>query len=807
MDNQANSESVLARNRELENRCKALQETVRMQGRFADIANVLASVVDLPKLTPVLLPALLSATQLKAAAFCLRDDEGAFYVLDSQGLELSSAGTDRIRELADRASLLKDMVTTEEHTVAGVSFAGTAASPSALAAVPCLYEGASNSVLVFAAAEPITLETLSFISALAPNIGLSVNNARSYETIKKTTESLDGERSKLNAVMYNMADGLLVTDIDGVILRVNRALLEMFGYGKENMAGRNAAEVFVPALADLIETCAKNGTRDAISLEIGLPGGRIAKALATALTQESAQADARQAGAPAPLAPTGVVILTRDITREKEVDRMKTDFLSTVSHELRTPLTSVLGFARIIKKRMNEVIFPLVKTDDRKIQKTIQQVSDNIEIILSEGERLTALINDVLDLAKMEAGKIEWSMEPLSISEVIEQAAAAISALSEQKGLALRLGLDAGLPLVTGDRHRLMQVVINLLSNAVKFTESGSITCGAVRRGNELVISVRDTGLGIDTEDLPKVFEKFKQVGDTLTNKPKGTGLGLPICKEIVNRHGGRIWAESEPGRGSAFLFTVPIGSAVDTVMKTMDIDMLVSRLEQHVATLPDSAEAGKDILVVDDEAHIRELLRQELEARKYRVHEAKDGLEAVEQAKKEKPDLIILDVMMPGINGFDVAAVLKNDPETMDIPIIIHSIVDDLARGFRIGVDRYLKKPVDPEELLRNIGDLLSKGASHKKVFVVDEDESLVKTLSETLRMRGYHAVGVCNGRECIEKAQAEQPDMIIIDSVFSDRHDIVKTLKFEKNMRNIYFVIIGGDGEPGPSGPEKAE
>jgi len=805
MDNQANSDSLLARNKELENRCKALQETVRMQGQFADIANVLASVVELPKLTAALLPALLSATQLKAVAFCLRDDEGAFHVLASQGLGVPASAKRRMQEVAAEASLVKDIVTTDLRGDEGLTFlrqngVGSVSSPALLAAIPCIYEGFSNSVLLFAATEPVTIETLSFISALTPNIGLSVNNACSYDTIKKTTEALDGERTKLNAVMYNMADGLLVTDVDGVIVRANRALLEMFGYGKGSMAGRKAAEVFVPELAGLIETCRKSGMRDAISLEIGLPGARIAKALATALTQETTQGDARPGGPPASIVPTGVVILTRDITREKEVDRMKTDFLSTVSHELRTPLTSVLGFARIIKKRMNEVILPLVKTEDRKIQKTIQQVGDNLEIILSEGERLTALINDVLDLAKMEAGKIEWKMEPMPVSEVLEQAAAAVSSLSEQKGLALRLDIAADLPLVIGDRNRLMQVVINLVSNAVKFTDSGSITCGAARRGDEIVISVHDTGMGIAIEDLPRVFEKFKQVGDTLTNKPKGTGLGLPICREIVARHGGRIWAESEPGRGSTFLFTVPAGAAAGTLMKTMDIDMLVSRLEQHVAALPDSAEGGKDILVVDDEAHIRELLRQELEARKYRVHEAKDGLEAVEQAKKERPDLIILDVMMPGINGFDVAAVLKNDPATMDIPIIIHSIVDDVARGLRIGVDRYLKKPVDPEELLRNIGDLLSRGASHKKVFVVDEDESLVKTLSETLRLRGYHAVGVCNGRECIEKAQAEEPDMIIIDSVFSDRHDIIKTLKFEKNMRNIYFVIIGGEGEPGP-------
>jgi len=791
--------ALVAKNRELELRCKALQETVRMQGQFADIANVLASVVELPKLTAALLPTLLAATQAKAIAFCLRDERGVFQVLTSQGIEITPVGRQYIQTLAARASERNDIVTTGRTAGEGLSLAHQEASlPVTYAAIPCIYEGASNSVLIFAATELFTIETLSFITALSPNIGLSVNNASSFDTITKTTEALDGERNRLNAVMYNMADGLLVTDTDGVIIRANRALLEMFRYGKERMAGRMASDVFVPELAGLIATCKKSGKREAISLEIELPGDRIAKALATALTQETTLSNERTGG-PAIVA-TGVVIIIRDITREKEVDRMKTDFLSTVSHELRTPLTSVLGFARIIKKKMHDVILPHVKDSNAKIHKNVQQVNDNIDIIVSEGERLTALINDVLDLAKMEAGKIEWKMEPLSVVDVVEHATATLSSLLEQKGLVLQLDRETGLPLVIGDKNRLMQVVINLVSNAIKFTDAGSITCSVARRGAGVVICVQDTGTGIAPADLPLIFDKFKQVGDTLTNKPKGTGLGLPICREIVLRHGGRIWAESKPGKGSSFFFTLPADIPADTSMHTMNIDAFVSHLKHHVTALPESPEGGKKILVVDDELHIRELLRQELESQAYSVHEAKTGIEAVLQAKTVNPDLIILDVMMPGINGFDVAAVLKNDPATSKIPIIIHSVVDDVERGYRIGVDRYLKKPVDTEELLLNINDLLSRGASHKKVFVVDEDESLVKTLSETLRMRGFHVVGLCDGKECIEKAQAEKPDMIIIDRVFSDRHNIIKTLKFEKNLRNIYFVIIGGQA-PGVS------
>ncbi len=239
-------------------------------------------------------------------------------------------------------------------------------------------------------------------------------------------------------------------------------------------------------------------------------------------------------------------------------DAAKSSFLSTVSHELRTPLTSVVGFARIIQRRLEERIFPLVPEDDPKIQHSKRQVIDNLDVVVSEGQRLTLLIDNVLDLAKIEAGKFTWNMSSLAISQVIERAVAATSSLFEDRNLTLVKSIEPSLPTFHGDRDRLIQVVINLISNAVKFTESGSIACAAILRDNEIVVSVTDSGIGIKPEDQPQVFEKFKQVGDTLTDKPKGTGLGLPICREIVEHHGGRIWVDSEIGKGSTFSFTLP---------------------------------------------------------------------------------------------------------------------------------------------------------------------------------------------------------------------------------------------------------
>jgi signal transduction histidine kinase len=242
----------------------------------------------------------------------------------------------------------------------------------------------------------------------------------------------------------------------------------------------------------------------------------------------------------------------------------KTAFLSNVSHELRTPLTSVVGFSKLIRRRLDEAIFPAVPAGDLKRDRAMRQVADNLGIIVEEGERLTALINDTLDLAKIEAGRMEWRRDMVDLAEVIGRATSATAPLLSGPGPLMIVDLEPGLPPVVGDRDRLIQVVINLISNAVKFTAEGSITCRARhdQASASVVVSVADTGVGIAPEDQARVFEQFGQAGDTLTDKPRGTGLGLPICREIVEHHGGRLWLESRVGRGSTFSFSLPLTPA-----------------------------------------------------------------------------------------------------------------------------------------------------------------------------------------------------------------------------------------------------
>ena len=243
----------------------------------------------------------------------------------------------------------------------------------------------------------------------------------------------------------------------------------------------------------------------------------------------------------------------------EEADRIKTEFLSTVSHELRTPLAAVLGFAKIISKRFDSVIFPNLRLDEDTVRASVLKVKNNINTIISEGERLTDLINDLLDVTKIEAGKVEWEMKPVSVAEIIKLASDITSSTFEQHGLELECDVENDLSEISGDKYRLEQVLINLFSNAIKFTENGYIRCRAWMINSEILISVKDTGEGINRDDQERVFEKFRQISIVPKDKPRGTGLGLPICKEIVNRHGGRIWVESEPGKGSTFSFTLPV--------------------------------------------------------------------------------------------------------------------------------------------------------------------------------------------------------------------------------------------------------
>ncbi len=623
--------------------------------------------------------------------------------------------------------------------------------------------------------------------------------------LKQAKEAAEKASAYLATVIDHLADGLLVTDSQGHIARYNPALAGLLALQTSDerlplsaemahlrtlCSGRGSPYIPVaqlpPAIQNLIQATLQDGA-GVHQGEIPLAGARVGKAVATAIHPE-------------PSACLGAVILIRDITADKELDQMKTDFISTVSHELRTPLTSVLGFAKIIQKKLEDTLFPEIHSDSPKVQRTMTQIQENLRIIITEGGRLTSLINDVLDIAKMESGKTEWHWEWLDINDLIRHAAAATDSLFVAKELPLNLDLDPHAPQIQGDRDRLIQVLINLISNAVKFTDDGAVTCRSCLVQGQLLVEVRDTGMGIAAGDQEKIFEKFKQVGNTLTDKPQGTGLGLAICRHIIEHHGGRIGVMSEVGKGSTFWFHLPVGAAPAPVV--LDVDALIQQLREQVMPLPAVMAATQHILIVDDDTHIRELLKQELTQAGYQVQEARNGVEAINQVGILRPDLIILDVMMPEVNGFDVAAALKNNPTTVNIPIIILSIVEDRQKGYRLGVERYITKPFLMENLLQEVNHLLAQGSARKKILVVSQNQASLKCLTQALENQGDVLIEVSSPERASLQVQQFQPDMIIMDTLDAQGYQLAQDLRLKQGLENVFFMLVTDQGSAGQSG-----
>ncbi len=468
------------------------------------------------------------------------------------------------------------------------------------------------------------------------------------------------------------------------------------------------------------------------------------------------------------------------------LDELKSSFLANVSHELRTPLTSIRSFSEIL------LTYP---DEDREAQ------LEFIQIINQESERLTRLINDVLDVAKIEAGKMEWNMTEVRLDEVVREAARAARPLFAEAGLDFEVSIEDGEYVVMADRDRILQVISNLLNNAAKFTPQGKVRLGMRRINDTAEIYVADTGIGIPPESRDRVFDKFYQVSEENRldgAKTKGTGLGLSICREIVEHHGGMIWVESEVGMGSTFYFTlrlVPGRRAAAEAAATRVPETL------EFGARPPAGDGGL-VLVVDDEPGIRRSLRYLLEKEGYQVIEAASGREALELCKQRRPDLITMDVLMPDLSGFNVLEELKNRPSTAEIPVVMVSIVEDRDRGEALGASAYLTKPLDFPELSRTVRSLLSRDPRRRKILVVDDDPAVGRSVQTALAHEGYEATYVSGAEEALRAVRRQRPDLIISDLVMPgmNGYELLRALKKEPSTRDIPVLVL--TGHPGREG-----
>lgn len=397
--------------------------------------------------------------------------------------------------------------------------------------------------------------------------------------------------------------------------------------------------------------------------------------------------------------------------RLMELDRLKSSFLSSVSHELRTPLTSILGFTKLIAKDFRKAFRPLAQGSLQLCAKA-ERVANNLDIIEQESHRLTRLINDVLDLSKIEEGRNVWRDAPTPVHALIEQAVSAVSGdLARKPELTLSVDPHPDLPSLNVDRDRVLQVLINILNNALKFTVSGRIEVGAaVTPEGGVRLSVADTGPGIPEKDRKKIFDKFFQVvhGDTLMNKPRGTGLGLSICKQILEHYRGSIWVEPREGPGSIFIVEFPASAVAPGEPEEV-------RPVRRPSPAPQRRRERPLALVVDDDPNIRSYLAQIIEGMGLESMQAADGREALAMASDFRPDIVTMDLMMPGMDGKTCIAAMKRDPDLRDIPIVVVSI---LSERMSAGGDAAFAKPIDEERLTRTIKTLILH--EEKRAFTV---------------------------------------------------------------------------------------
>ncbi len=637
---------------------------------------------------------------------------------------------------------------------------------------------------------------------------------------KEAGQRAEAALDQLSTIVDNLADGLVAIRVDGTVELTNPALQRLFGLERDPRG--ETVDALPGSLVGLARACLEAG--EVVVREIPLPDGRIARGVASTIRP------AEPSTTSGVIRDAGVVMILRDITLDKEIDRMKSDFTAVVSHELRTPLTSVLGFAKLIRNNLEKRIFPALPEGEKRVDKARDKIRMNLDIVMSEGRRLTALINDVLDISKMESGQMQWNLEDLEPEAVVDQALQATHALFEARNdLSLVRDIPADLPRLHGDPDRLVQVVINLISNAVKFTDAGTVEVSArpidtspAFDGPGVRIAVQDTGIGLDPGDREAVFEKFKQVGDTLTDRPKGTGLGLPICREIVTHLGGRIYAKSIVGEGSTFAFELPIapsaqqaaGGRVTTnpglptreqtdeavlahlgrQLDALQLDPSIGLSVRPDAPVPKDAE----ILVVDDDPSIRDLLKQQLTERGFRVRLASNGTDAMTELRRKAPDLVLLDVMMPGLSGFDVAAMLRSDPDLGRLPIVILSIVEDTERGYRLGVDRFLHKPIDAEALVAVLDPLLENARTGNRVLMVGSFDGRLRKTRALLRDHGLEIVGQCGPDECLERATATKPQVVVLEGAGPSMDALARSLRAAPGLEDVHLLWLLGAPTP---------
>ncbi|MFP6633651.1 MAG: response regulator [Planctomycetota bacterium] len=468
----------------------------------------------------------------------------------------------------------------------------------------------------------------------------------------------------------------------------------------------------------------------------------------------------------------------------EQANQAKSTFLANMSHELRTPLNAIIGYSEMIEEEV----------EDRSDEELSGTMIPDLQKIRNSGKHLLALINSVLDLSKVEAGKMELLLENIDLPSMLEETLATAKPLAEKNGSVLKLKHRDDIGVMHADLTRLRQILFNLLSNASKFTLNGTVTLDVSREERDgrdtICFSVTDTGIGMSPEQLQKVFEPFTQADATTTREYGGTGLGLTITRKFCEIMGGSIGVESEKDKGTRFTVWLP-AEVKDPGEITLGDS--VQAAESTAKTLATAYPNSETVLIIDDDDDARDLLSRFLEREGYNVATASGGEEGLRLAKEIKPAVITLDVMMPSMDGWAVLSSLKKDPELASIPVIMLTIVEEEQMGLALGASEYLTKPIDWEKLSGILAKYnLDSGSS--SVLVVEDDSATREMMRRTLEKEGWSVIEAENGRIGLERLAEAKPDLILLDLMMPemDGFEFVSHLQADADNRSIPIVVV---------------
>lgn len=630
---------------------------------------------------------------------------------------------------------------------------------------------------------------------------------------------LEEMRLKFSSLMESSNEIVLITDSNGLIISSNAAASEILGYSPDDLLGRTITSVVENGAAtqSIMKSLERKSflknyeitIRDSsgktfdVKLNAALLKDKTYSHFGTIFVLQSMREETDLKSAleikTGELEELNLNLEKKVLERTEQLERsnqelermneLKGRFISNISHELRTPLNSILGFSNVL------------------VEKSFGDLNENqeryIKNIYSAGKHLLELINNVLDIAKIEAGKYEMVYETFRTGDLVDEVLNIMKPLADGKFIDIDVQIGENVDIITADRVKTKQILYNLLSNAIKFTpEAGRVGVSVTHEGsaegfdiwdqpkNEfLKFSVWDKGVGISPDDKDRIFDEFEQVDSTLSRESGGAGLGLALSKKLVELHGGTISVESNLGEGSTFTFSLPVTSPVTPVTP--------EEPEAIGLNFPWMKEEAPLILVVEDDTATAELLTLHLTQTGYKVAHAFNGEEAIEKARSLNPFAITLDVMLPKKDGWEVLQELKSDPKTAGIPVIIHSIVDNKELAFALGATDYLMKPLDKNALLSKLEEItVSKGKYTVpiSILVIESEETVTNYFKEIFEPQGFLIYTAADGKRGLELATALRPTLILMDFVLPDMlgFDAIQTLKENPSTKDIPIFIL---------------